>query len=83
VTRSINLEILGLIEVFPLHVMVFGFVCLQNDAEFNTGKMLSFALGPGLQVNTNFEDLQISQKVRVRCLLSFVFFLRHVSFVIE
>ncbi|CAN6278903.1 unnamed protein product [Urochloa humidicola] len=35
---------------------------LHNDVEFNTGKMLSFAPGPGQQVNTNFEDLQISQK---------------------
>jgi len=34
---------------------------LHNDAEFNTGKMLSFAPGPRQQ-NTNFEDLQISQK---------------------
>ncbi|KAF8653107.1 hypothetical protein HU200_062549 [Digitaria exilis] len=35
---------------------------LQNDADFNTGKMLSFAPGPGQQVNANFEDLQINQK---------------------
>ncbi|OEL28320.1 Transcription factor bHLH82 [Dichanthelium oligosanthes] len=35
---------------------------LHNDIEFNTGKMLSFAPGPGQQVNTNLEDLQISQK---------------------
>ncbi|RLN09450.1 uncharacterized protein C2845_PM11G08390 [Panicum miliaceum] len=34
---------------------------LHNDAEFNTGKMLSFAPDPRQQ-NTNFEDLQISQK---------------------
>ncbi|CAL5057632.1 unnamed protein product [Urochloa decumbens] len=35
---------------------------LHNDIELNTGKMLSFAPCPGQQVNTNFEDLQISQK---------------------
>ncbi|RLM80529.1 uncharacterized protein C2845_PM12G17690 [Panicum miliaceum] len=34
---------------------------LHNNAEFNTGKMLSFAPG-SRQQNTNFEDLQISQK---------------------
>jgi hypothetical protein len=34
---------------------------LHNDAELNTGKMLSFAPG-SRQQNTNFEDLQISQK---------------------
>jgi len=50
--------------MFLYDMVIFRFVCLQNDAEFNTGKMLSFAPGPRQQ-NTNFEDLQISQKVRV------------------
>lgn len=47
---------------------------LQDDVEFNTGKMLSFTPGLGQQVNTstNFGDLQVSQKVRMRCLLSSV-----------
>jgi len=55
--------------MFLYDMVIFRFVCLQSDAEFNTGKMLSFAPGPRQQ-NTNFEDLQISEKVRVRCLLS-------------
>ncbi|KAL6634131.1 hypothetical protein ACP70R_026802 [Stipagrostis hirtigluma subsp. patula] len=33
---------------------------LHDEAEFNTGKLLSFS--PGQQTNTNFDNLQISQK---------------------
>jgi hypothetical protein len=47
--------------MFLYDMVIFRFVCLQNDAELNTGKMLSFAPG-SRQQNTNFEDLQISQK---------------------
>lgn len=43
----------------------------DQNAELNTGKMLSFTPGLGQQLNTtNFGDLQLSQKVRMRCLLS-------------
>jgi hypothetical protein len=69
--------------MFLYDMVIFRFVCLQNDAEFNTGKMLSFAPG-SRQQNTNFEDLQISQKVKSAMpAFLFVFFLGHVSFVIE
>jgi hypothetical protein len=65
----LHVEVVDLEIVFfsPLnHVSCFSAhtICLQDDVEFNTGKMLSFA--PGL----DFGDLQLSQKVRIRRLLS-------------
>jgi hypothetical protein len=56
---------------------------LQDDVEHSTGKMLSFS--PGRQLNSNFDSLQIGQKVLMRCLLSFVFLFQacFVQYVIE
>lgn len=64
--------------MFLQHVVVIFFyvLCLQDDVEFRTGKLVSFA--PGQQVTPRIDSLQINQ-VRISCLMEyFVWFFRHV-----
>jgi hypothetical protein len=46
---------------------------LQDDIDFNTGKLMSFASGQQ-HVTPSIDSLQIDQKVRMSSIKCFVFF---------